>query len=64
MSGELICGPHFRRTGKRVPAYREVNGEGLCKACFAGKPICGREERDNFPWFLEENTRPGHKSHA
>jgi len=54
MSGEQICGPHYRRTGKRVQAVRVVDNEGMCLACFKGKPVRETEERTVLPWFLAE----------
>ena len=33
------CGPHFARGGVELPAVRDVNGEGFCKKCFAGRDL-------------------------
>jgi hypothetical protein len=39
----LTTGPaciyHLRRTGVIKPAWRVVNGEGMCRDCFIGKPL-------------------------
>ncbi len=54
MSQELFCGPHYRRTGERIPAVRTVNGEAMCLACFRGRPIDPLEERFGLPFFLAD----------
>jgi hypothetical protein len=45
---EKFCQAHLRRTGERIPATREVNGEAMCLACFRGSPIDPLEERERF----------------
>jgi hypothetical protein len=42
------CGPHLRRTGRRVTAFVIVNGEAMCRPCYAGKPIDAIEEGGMF----------------
>ena len=56
MDKELICAAHLRRTGKKVRASRLVNGEGMCRACFGGKPIQVFESKETIPWFLVEGA--------
>jgi hypothetical protein len=41
---EQICGPHFRRTGRKVPAKHKVSDEWMCDACFTGKAILAPAE--------------------
>jgi len=36
---KYLCGPHLRRTGRRVPSFMILAGEGLCEPCFRGKAI-------------------------
>lgn len=45
MNDGKLCGPHFRRTGKLVPAVRAVDNEGMYANCFNGKAIHGGVER-------------------
>jgi len=51
MSSETICAAHYRRTRQRIPAWRVIDGEGMCKSCFRGKPIESVEERMALPFF-------------
>lgn len=51
---EQLCQPHLRRTGERIPATREVNGEAMCLACFRGRPIDPLEEHFGLPFFLAD----------
>lgn len=51
---EQFCQPHFRRTGERILATRMVNDEGMCLACFRGRPIDPLEERFGLPFFLAD----------
>jgi hypothetical protein len=38
-AAQYTCGPHLRRTGRRVAAFVIVNGEAMCQGCFRGKAI-------------------------
>jgi hypothetical protein len=33
-----LCATH-KAAGRLVPAFYKVNGEGICKSCYDGKPI-------------------------
>ena len=46
----LFCAAHLR-AGSRAPAYRVVDGEAFCQACFRGEPIsaAGKPQRKNEP---------------
>jgi hypothetical protein len=69
-----LCHPHLARTGKKIPAVRDVDGTPMCRACFQGKPIELFEEREKLPSFLAEKlnektsansgTRGPHRSHT
>jgi hypothetical protein len=45
---EKFCAAHYRRTGQRVVAYRLVDGEGMCRACFRGLPVDPKENLDRL----------------
>jgi hypothetical protein len=51
---EKFCRPHLARTGKRIPATREVNGEPMCLACFRGRPVNRVEDRLGLPFFIAD----------
>jgi hypothetical protein len=40
-----FCGPHFRRTGRKISAKHEVGNERMCSACFTGKAIFRTEQQ-------------------
>jgi hypothetical protein len=44
MSEETFCAPHYRRTGRKIPATRVIEGEPMCGGCFSGGSIRHGEE--------------------
>jgi hypothetical protein len=73
MSEQMFCGPHLARTGKRIPATHEVNGERMCAACFGGQAIRPEEQSMVLMSFLPSpdskrkkraEKRPGERTQA
>ncbi len=55
---KVPCASHLARTGRRVAAFAVVNGEPMCRPCYAGKPIVEMvEESGVFRGWL-----PGYNS--